>query len=922
MRRLRVNYEPSLSPSDKEMPQMNAYSKTYRRLRRAALLGVVAVAPLLASVLGSTPAQAAECALEPKALCFAFESAGVSLSGTQAGEHADLTTAFKFVRDPNALSPEPYGNTENLTVKLPPGITGNPNAVPQCDPKQLTTPIPPFVFGECPVATQVGVNNLIINGNAEPLAEPVYNMEPPGGDVVARLGFIAGQYPVFINLILRPDYGITAKVEGAPSQARLLSAEVTLWGVPASPSHDTQRETPIEVNKKITVTRSAGIALKPFLSNPTSCGSPGEMELTATTYQASGVKASKSAPWPEIGGCENVDFDPALTVSPTSRVAASPSGLDAELRMPQNENPKGLATSELRQTSVVLPPGMTIASGAADGLAACNATEVGFEKEEASHCPDAAKIGSATFVSPALSEPLQGSIYQRRPAPGHLFRLWLVADGLGAHVKIPGEIQADPKTGQLTSIFTDTPQLPVEDIELHVRGGSRGPLSTPGACGTYQTHFEFTPWTGRAATTGNTPMTMDEGCKTGGFSPKLSAGSLNPFAGKFSTFVTSLTRESGEANIAGLDVTLPKGLAAKLDGVPLCPSTSADSGNCPAGSQIGKVSVATGPGPTPLWIPQPGKAPTAVYLSGPYETPGTHEAAPYSLVIKVPAQAGPFDLGTVITRAGIYVNPETAQVTVKSEPLPQILEGVPISYRDIHVEVDRPEFAINPTNCEALQSSARVTSNHGAVANPTDGFQATNCAKLGFDPNLSLSVKGGAKRGSYQKLRAVLKAKKGQANIGRVSVALPHSEFLAQEHINTICTRVQFAANSCPKGSIYGHARAFTPLLSKPLEGPVYLRSSSHPLPDLVMALNGQIDIDLVGRIDSVNGGIRNTFDTVPDAPVTKFVLEMKGGKKSLLVNSRNLCAGPNKATVKMNGQNGRLHDFRPVLGTSCGKKK
>jgi hypothetical protein len=291
-------------------------------------------------------------------------------------------------------------------------------------------------------------------------------------------------------------------------------------------------------------------------------------------------------------------------------------------------------------------------------------------------------------------------------------------------------------------------------------------------------------------------------------------------------------------------------------------------------------------------------------------------------VIKVPAQAGPFDLGTVVTRAGIYVNPETAQVTVKSDPLPQILEGVPISYRNIHVEVNRPEFVINPTNCNALQSSARVTSSKGAVANPTDGFQATNCAKLGFDPTISLSVKGGTKRGSYQKLRAVLKAKKGQANIGRVSVALPHSEFLAQNHINTICTRVQFAANACPKGSIYGRARAFTPLLSKPLEGPVYLRSSSHPLPDLVMALNGQIDIDLVGRIDSVDGGIRSTFDTVPDAPVTKFVLEMKGGKKSLLVNSRNLCAGPNKATVKMDGQNGRLHDFRPVLGTSCGKKK
>jgi hypothetical protein len=309
------------------------------------------------------------------------------------------------------------------------------------------------------------------------------------------------------------------------------------------------------------------------------------------------------------------------------------------------------------------------------------------------------------------------------------------------------------------------------------------------------------------------------------------------------------------------------------------------------------------------------------YLAGPYK------GAPFSLAIVTPALAGPFDLGNVVVRNALYVNPETVQITAKSDPIPTILQGIPLDVRDIRVNVDRPGFTLNPTNCEPMAITAQVTGASGAVANLSNRFQVGECAALGFKPKLKIQLHGGTRRAAYQRLTATVTAKPGEANIARAAVTLPHSEFLAQEHIRTVCTRVQFAADNCPKGSIYGKARAVTPLLDEPLEGPVYLRSSDNPLPDLVVALKGPesqpIEVELAGRTDSVHGGIRNTFDVVPDAPVSKFTLQLFGGKKSLIVNSRDLCQGPKqRATVRFSGHNGMVRDFRPVVKNDCGKKK
>ena len=318
--------------------------------------------------------------------------------------------------------------------------------------------------------------------------------------------------------------------------------------------------------------------------------------------------------------------------------------------------------------------------------------------------------------------------------------------------------------------------------------------------------------------------------------------------------------------------------------MPLCPEADAGSGDCPAASQVGSVNAAAGAGPQPVWVPQPGKSPTAVYLAGPYK------GQPYSIVAKVPAQAGPFDLGTVAVRSAIQVDPETAQVSVTSDQFPQILQGIPIDYRHIHIGVDRAGFMLNPTSCDEQAVASTIVSDKGATATPASRFQVGDCGTLGFKPKLYTRIWGKTNRGAHPKLRAILMPRKGDANVGRAALTLPRSEFLDQAHIKTVCTRVQFAANACPADSVYGSAIATTPLFDQPFQGPVYLRSSNHKLPDLVAALHGPVDFNLVGRIDSKNKGIRTTFETPPDVPVTKFTLYMKGGKKGLLVNSRNIC--------------------------------
>jgi hypothetical protein len=885
------------------------------------LLAVLSPLILIGALSAPQAVRAQECELEPRAACFGLESVQAALSTTQAGAHPDLTFTFEVKQDP-ATEPNNFGlknsyaETRNVIFELPPGLVGDPNVLgfpQQCTAAELSQG--PAAL--CPNGSQVGRTRIFAYDLNSTFTEPVYMMVPPGGDVVARVGFIAGLFPTFIDFTVRSesDYGLVAKILDASAEASVVRIEATTWGVPADPAHDTERCTPGEAfdGDVICPPRPPGSRPLPFFTNPTHCGEPLAMSVSAASWPFPKAFDTKTAPFPPISGCNKLPFGPDLTIEPTNRRAGAPTGLDVTVRLAGPDGVDVLEPSQMRDIEVTLPAGMVINPGSADGLDTCSEDQVKFGTREPSQCPDAAKIAGFEADIPALPRRLKGAIYLREPEPGNLFRVWVVADDLGAHVKLPGELEVDKQTGQITSVLADLPQAPQRETKLIFKSGFRAPLVNPPTCGTHTSEWEFAPWSETPSVNGRSPMQITEGCEgLGGFSPRLSAGTTDPAAGKHSPFLFTLTRQDGEQNPERIEITLPQGLAAKLAGVPRCEGTDAATGNCPPASRIGVIKAASGYGTTPLWVPQPGKDPTAFYLSGPYK------GAPFSSVAVVPAQAGPFDLGDIVVRSAIDVDPTTAQASVRSEPIPQIIEGIPIPSRAIHVHLDRPDFALNPTGCKMKAIDATVTSSQGAVAHPSSPFQATDCASLGFKPKLSLRLKGGTRRGDHPRLKAVLTTRPGDANIAKTVVALPRSEFLDQAHIKTVCTRVQFAAEQCPHGSIYGRARAISPLLDNPLEGPVYLRSSDNLLPDLVIALDGEIEVDVVGRIDSIRGGIRSTFAAVPDAPVSKFVLEMQGGKKGLLINSRNLCKAPGQVDVDLDAHNGKTADQNSRLKTSC----
>jgi len=842
------------------------------------------------------------------------------------------------------------GDIKDVNVALPPGLIGNPTAVSRCTAQQFNTthaiePLGAVVtVNECPNGSAVGlvlVQQLEGRGNTIPV--PLYNLVPPPG-MPAQLGFQVLGAPFYIDTAVRTggDYGITALLRNTTEVQRVTAADVTVWGVPSDPSHDRLRGSCLNTNGNPTYSLGdcpAGLVARPFLRLPTSCESPLATEMSFDTWTDPGAFVGSTSTEPAPVNCAPLDFSPMISAVPQSTVADSPSGLRFNLHLPQNDDPSLLAEADLRDAVVTLPEGVTVNPASANGLAGCSPAQIELNGSNPAHCPDASKIGSVEIDTPLLDHPVKGAVYvatQTDNPFGSLLAIYIAVDDpqSGVVVKLAGHVVPDATTGQLTTRFDDNPQIPFEDFTVEFFNGPRAPLRTPGTCGDHTTTTDLKPWSAPESGPDATPSdsfavsTAPGGAPCAGneaaqpHAPSFSAGTLSPLAGSFSPLVTHLAREDGSQNLRGLNVTLPPGLVGKLAGIPYCPQAAIEQaesrGNpgegaleqaapsCPNASRVGMANVGVGAGSSPVYVHG------EVYLAGPYK------GAPLSLVVVTPAVAGPFDLGTVVVRAALYVHLETTQVTVKSDPIPTILQGIPLDVRSISVEANRPDFTLNPTNCEPMSIGGEALSLANLIAPLADRFQVGGCRGLDFAPKLSLRLFGGTKRAKHPRLRAVLQARGGEANIGRAAVALPRSEFLENAHIKTICTRVQFAANACPADSIYGYARAFTPLLDQPLEGPVYLRSSNHLLPDLVAALRGQVEVDLVGRIDSVNGGIRTTFESVPDAPVTKFILTMQGGKKGLLVNSVNLCRKVNRATAKMDGQNGKGLVLHPKVRNSC----
>lgn len=896
-------------------------NRAQKALRRA----LVVVAGILAlAAIGASTAAAD----------FKFDESYVATRGSdgaytrQAGAHGDFvfrwtTPLVTTIRDGYEVT-GPVEAVRDINLELPPGLIGNPTVFPTCTMEELVG-ADSNNLSFCPLESQIGVMKLGLYYGEIPIG--LFNLKH-GTDVPARFGFNYLGAVGTITPTVRPgDFGISSGSVEISQGLAVRGAEFTFWANPASPLHNPERQPP-GAPQAWGSDVSPNMEEIPFFTNPTACPENAQtFTAVGDSWEHPGIFDKRTMSADNEGtpfiweGCENLPFDPTLSPAPGTHRAHSPTGLDVYFELPPNDDSvDGLAASAVKKAVLEFPQGMTVSPSAAAGLEACSEAQVDLDSNQAPTCPDGSKIGNITLETQLLKEPMFGEVVlaKQRENPFHsTYAVYGLIKGPGFYLKLPGELNLDQKTGQLRVIFDNLPQLPFENVHLDFRGGPTSPLVTPDTCGDYSIKTEVFPWARpNDPVVDSVAMPIDENCAGGGeFDPRLQAGVANPVAGARSPLTIRVTRQDGERNLSRIEVTLPKGEIADLKGLEVCSDDVASTGNCPVGSQVGIATTAFGTGPFPLFAPQPGKDPTALYLAGPYK------GAPYSLVTKVPAQAGPFDFGNIVVRTAIDLNPVTAQVIAKSDPLPQILEGVPISYRDVRIEVRRPNFSVNPTSCEKRFVTTTITSIDGAEAHPSVPTKVGDCGALDFGPRLKFKVKGGTHRGDFQALTATLTTGKKEANISRVQVALPHAFFLEQNHIGTVCTRVQFAAENCPEASVYGFARAITPLLDKPLEGPVYLRSSNNPLPDLVADLQGQFDIELAGRIDSENGGIRNTFETVPDAPVTRFVLRMKGGKKSLLVNSRNLCKAPARAKVRMVGQNGKRHNERPLVRTGCGGK-
>jgi hypothetical protein len=911
----------------------------------------------------------------------------------------------RYVRDPD-------GNFKDIITNLPPGFFGDPNATAKrCTIAELLPKVHPAA-PQCPPESQIGYLEAEFGhheGNGQGIKEPVYNMVPPPG-MAAQFGvhFIVPNAFIDVSVPAGGDYGVMGAALDAPGIEDVVRTTLVLFGQAGQAGVLETEKRVSEGEGTEAEVAAAKLALKPFLTLPTACNGPLTSMAEADSYQNPGdfISAPPSVTRNAGGspggmtGCAHLLFPPTISVSPDTTDASTSSGLTVGVHVFQKAalNPEGLAESAVRDATVTLPEGVALNPAGAGGLEACSEGLAGFTgftefnprvepgdktatftpalpsplEPGANFCPDGSKIGTVQIKTPLLPNPLEGAVYlaaQNANPFGSLVALYMIAeDPVSATlIKLTGEVHLT-ETGQIVTTFKNTPELPFEDLELHFFGGERAPLTTPSRCGAYTTNATFVPWDGNAPVNTSSSFQIEHGpngapCPGASlpFNPSLTAGTTNIQAGAFSPFTMTMSREDGNQSLRAIALHMPPGLSGLLSGVKLCGEADANAGTCGPESEIGETIVSVGVGNDPFSV-KGGK----VYITGPYE------GAPFGLSIVNPAKAGPYDLeqGTpcdcVVVRAKVEVDPTTAALTITSDTrgpykIPTILDGIPLEIKHVNVTITRPGFTFNPTNCSPMSITGSLESTEGATDALSVPFQATNCATLGFAPKFAVSTSGKTSKADGASLSVKLtypKAQFGsQANIKQVKVDLPEQLPSRLTTLQKACTAAQFRANpaGCPAASVVGHAKAITPLIPVPLEGPAYFVSNGgEAFPNLIVVLQGYgVTVDLVGDTFISKAGITSsTFKTVPDAPVGSFELTLPEGRYSALAASGNLCSltktvmvkkkvtimtKGHKRTVTRNvnekepaslqmptafvAQNGaEIHQSTPVSVTGCGK--
>jgi hypothetical protein len=863
----------------------------------------------------------------------AWVSSGDGMIDTQAGSHPyQFTVAFALNAQTSQIGEVlpvgggpgelfPVGGEERtIDVKLPPGFSGDPAAVPQC---------PRAVFdggaetGElCPADTLVGFDTLRI-GRAFARV-PIHNIVPPPG-VVAQFGFGVSGEVALLDVRVRSggDYGLTVQTNNIPQLGVTFNA-ATIWGVPGE--------------------HNGGGSSRPFLTLPTGCGAPPTVTAEELgTWEDESVRAQDSVEMQnEAGepsgwtGCERLtSFDPTVSLTPETSFADTPSGLAADVHLPQETNGGEIATSGVHNVTVTLPEGMVINPGQATGLVACQPSQENVGGPEAEteaedgppSCPAASKIGTVEVSTPLLPDKLLGNMYVLGQNPPNL-QVLVAASGDGVNVKLIANMHLDETTGRLTATFNETPDLPFSDFKLSFEGGQHAAVVTPQACGAYESKGEISPWSDpleNIISDSTFQITAGPGgspCAPPSFTPAFQAGTTVNQAGAFSPVSVAFSRQDSEQYLGGVQVTTPPGLSAILTGVERCGEPQASQGTCAAGSLIGHTTVTAGPGGSPLVVPG-----GQVFLTGPYK------GAPFGLSIVVPAIAGPFNLGNVVVRAAVDVDPHTAQITIVSDQLPTILDGVPLQIKSANVDIDRQGFTFNPTSCTPMAVNGVVTSTQGTQSGVSSRFQAAGCASLPFHPSFAVSTQARTSKQKGASLLVKVGSGAGQANIAKAAVSLPKQLPSRLTTIQQACPEAVFDANpaSCPVGSDVGTGTVRTPILANSLSGPVYLVShGGAAFPDIVVILQGEgVTLDLVGSIDIKGAVTSSTFATVPDAPVTSFQLALPEGPHSALATDipgkakGSLCGQSLVIPTTLTGQNGAvLKQSTKIAVTGCPKAK
>jgi hypothetical protein len=846
---------------------------------------------------------------------------------TRAGAHPHHARAQFTLQKYDPMLPlgklYPIENPRTIITRLPVGFSGDPQAAEQCSLAVVGAESRVAYPSQCPTGSWVGY--IKVDGAID-VSQPVVNAEAETG-FPAQFGFSEGDqsYSLYAELRSDDDYGVNVVVP-ATNVNQITGVTMTFcgWGVKMTSQGSNAGTSTFRCLEK----GEPGAFAKPFLTNPsTECPAVQPFtDLEMDSWEHPGDFKSARALSPLITDCDSLEFEPSVAIAPTTSAPDTPTGLDVDMAFPQNDNAEGQAPAALKKAVVTLPEGVSINPGAANGLDACTDGQLKLKSKDPVTCPGASKIGTATAKSPLLKDPIDGAVYIRSqnsmdPESGEMFRLALVLEDerRGISVRLPGQVRVDEDTGRIETTFDNNPELPVSDIELSLKEGPRAPLATPAACGSKTTSTQLSSWGGQTAdrmSSFQVPCTPG----LGAFDPAFSAGAVSPVAGAHSPFVLRVDKQDGQSALNGVSLALPEGLLAKLKGN--------------LGTRVGTARVAAGPGTKPFWLSGP------VVLEGPYGD------APFSLRVTVPAVAGPFNLGDVVVRQKIYVDPQDAHATVVSDPLPTIVKGVPARLQRLVVDIDKPDFTLNPTSCAEKRIGGTLGAATGQSTAVDARFQVADCAALPFEPQLKLALTGKKQvtTGKHPGVKAtVTQQGVGEAGIDRAVVRLPKSLALDPENAQALCefedgTKPDLEKH-CPAGSIVGRARAKTPLLERDLVGNVYfvknIRRDSktgnaiRTLPMIVVALRGEIAINLKGESSTTKAGkLVNTFNNVPDAPISQFNLNIAGGKTGILAVTRtrrakiNLCAGRHVAEADMDGQNGRVHNFDAQMKTPCTKKQ